>query len=92
MGALVGDPRANAHYMDLHKEDVAMRATACVKILHYDLRSRHVCSLPGAVVQLLSQSPHLNACTPKVSSILLPKAPVYPLQPPPPSPHFDSRL
>jgi hypothetical protein len=22
MGALAGDPRANAHYMELHKEDV----------------------------------------------------------------------
>jgi hypothetical protein len=25
MGALAGDPRANAHYMKLHKEDVARR-------------------------------------------------------------------
>jgi hypothetical protein len=25
MGALTGDPRANAHYMELHKEDVAWR-------------------------------------------------------------------
>jgi hypothetical protein len=25
MGALAGDPRANAHYMELHKEDVAWR-------------------------------------------------------------------
>jgi hypothetical protein len=29
MGALAGDPRANAHYMELHKEDVARRATPC---------------------------------------------------------------
>jgi hypothetical protein len=29
--------------------------------MHYDLRSHHVCSLPGVVVQLLFQSPHLNA-------------------------------
>jgi hypothetical protein len=27
MDALSGDPRANAHYMELHKEDVARRAT-----------------------------------------------------------------
>jgi hypothetical protein len=31
------------------------------KIMHYDLRSRRVCSLPGIVVQFLSQSPHLHA-------------------------------
>jgi hypothetical protein len=30
MGALAGDPRANAHYMELHNEDVARRATSCV--------------------------------------------------------------
>jgi hypothetical protein len=60
----------------------------CKNFMHYDLRSRHVCSLPGVVVQLLSQLPHLQACTPKVSSTLLIKAPVYP----PPSYPFDSRL
>jgi hypothetical protein len=27
MGALAGDPRANAHYMELHNENVARRAT-----------------------------------------------------------------
>ena len=26
MNALAGDPRANAHFMELHKEDVARRA------------------------------------------------------------------
>ena len=31
------------------------------KIMNYDLRSRHVFSLPGAVVHFLSQSPHLHA-------------------------------
>ena len=30
MGALAGDPRANAHYMELDNEDVARRATLCV--------------------------------------------------------------
>jgi hypothetical protein len=29
MDALAGDPRANAHCMELHKEDVARRATRC---------------------------------------------------------------
>jgi hypothetical protein len=29
MGALAGDPRANAQYMEVHKEDVARRATPC---------------------------------------------------------------
>jgi hypothetical protein len=78
MGALAGDPRANAHYMELHSESVARRATfmcfcartqlrrvrvdcICKNFMHYDLRSRHVCSLQSAVVQLLSQSPHLHA-------------------------------
>jgi hypothetical protein len=27
MGALAGDPRLNPHYMELHNEDVARRAT-----------------------------------------------------------------
>jgi hypothetical protein len=39
-----------------------------VKISHtYELLSRHVLSLLGVVVQLLPQSPHQRACTPKVS-------------------------
>jgi hypothetical protein len=33
----------------------------CKKIMRYELRFLHVCSLPDAVVQLLSQSPHLHA-------------------------------
>ena len=33
----------------------------CKSIMHYVLRSRHVCSLPGVVVHLHSQSPHLHA-------------------------------
>jgi hypothetical protein len=45
------------------------------KIVHYDLRSRHACSLPGAVVQLLSQSPHLHA---QGELDPLSKAPLYP--------------
>jgi hypothetical protein len=73
MNALAGDPRANSHYIQLHKEEVAnvflrMNTTApcsCGLIfkncIYYDSRTRHVCSLPGAVVQLLSQSPHLLA-------------------------------
>jgi hypothetical protein len=28
-GALAGDPRANAHYMELHNKNVARRATSC---------------------------------------------------------------
>jgi hypothetical protein len=30
MGALAGDPRENAHYMELHNEDVARRAAKAV--------------------------------------------------------------
>jgi hypothetical protein len=30
MDALAGDPRANVHYMEQHKEDVARRTTSCV--------------------------------------------------------------
>jgi hypothetical protein len=30
IGALAGDLRANAHYMELHKEEVVRRATPCV--------------------------------------------------------------
>jgi hypothetical protein len=95
MGALAGDPRANAQYMEVHEEDVARRETSlfCARIqlrrarvnrifknfTRSDLRSCHVFSLPGAVVQWLSQSLHLRSCTPKVSSAHLPKAFVYPL-------------
>jgi hypothetical protein len=51
------------------------------KIMHYDSRSRRVFSLPyAAVVQLLSQSPHVQA---KESFTRLPKIPVYPLHFPP---------
>jgi|AntAceMinimDraft_5_1070358.scaffolds.fasta_scaffold310342_1 hypothetical protein len=35
MGALAGDPRAIAHHMELHKEDVARRATSCVSAQEY---------------------------------------------------------
>jgi hypothetical protein len=35
MGALAGDPRANAHYMELDKEDVARRKTSCVSVQEY---------------------------------------------------------
>jgi hypothetical protein len=45
-------------------------------VTHYDLRFRHLCSLPGVAVQLLSQSPHL--VTPKVRSTRLLKAPLHP--------------
>jgi hypothetical protein len=71
VGALAGDPQANAHYMELNKQDVAKRAQECnsavcawiecEKIMHYDLRTRLLSSLPSAVVQLLSQSPHQHA-------------------------------
>jgi hypothetical protein len=33
--ALAGDPRANAHYMELHKEDVAWRGTSRVSAQEY---------------------------------------------------------
>jgi hypothetical protein len=35
MSALAGDPRANAHFMELHKEDVARRAASCVFAQEY---------------------------------------------------------
>jgi hypothetical protein len=35
MDALAGDPRANAHYIELHKEDVARRETSCVSAQEY---------------------------------------------------------
>ena len=35
MDALAGAPLANAHYMELHKEDVAWRATSCVSTQEY---------------------------------------------------------
>ena len=62
----------------------------CKNVMHYDLRSRRVCFLPGAVAQLLSRSPHLNADTRLHAQAELnpfPKDLVYPLHFP-----FDSRL
>jgi hypothetical protein len=35
MGALAGDPRANAHYIKIHKEDVARRIAPCVSTQEY---------------------------------------------------------
>jgi hypothetical protein len=35
MGALAGDSRANANYMELHKEDFARRTTSCVSVQEY---------------------------------------------------------
>jgi hypothetical protein len=35
MGALAGDSRANAHYMELHKEDVARSEISCVFAQEY---------------------------------------------------------
>ena len=59
--------------MQLHRVRVDF---ICENVTHYDLRFRHLCSLPSVAVQLLSQSPHL--VTPKVSSTRLPKAPLHP--------------
>jgi hypothetical protein len=47
----------------LRKNTAAPRARGLKlvkKITRYDSRSRHVCSLPGAVIQMLSQSLHLQ--------------------------------
>jgi hypothetical protein len=35
MDALAGDPRANTHYMELHKEEVDRRVTPCVSAQEY---------------------------------------------------------
>jgi hypothetical protein len=35
MDALAGDPRANAHYIELHNEDVARRASSCIFAQEY---------------------------------------------------------
>jgi hypothetical protein len=40
MGALVGDPRANANYMELHNEDVARRVTSFVSAQEYSCAVR----------------------------------------------------
>jgi hypothetical protein len=50
--------------------------------MHYDLRSRHVCFLPRAAVQLLSQSPYVHVkgeLHPLAQSFFIP-------------PSFDSRF
>jgi hypothetical protein len=59
----------------------------CIHFTHNEPRSCHVYSLPGAIAQLISKWPHIYACTPKLSSALLPKALAYPSTSP-----FDSRL
>jgi hypothetical protein len=97
LGALAGDPRANAHCMELHNEDVARRAT------QYASAQEQICTVRAWIVffffkctmlyalvtrapcQAPSSSCSLNrrTYTPKVSSTRLPKAPLYPLLSPP---------
>jgi hypothetical protein len=89
MGALADDPRANAHYMELHKEEVARRGTSCVSTQEY---SCAVCAgiafvkiswtMIYALVTCAPCQASLSSCsvnrrtyTPKVSSTRLPKAP-----------------
>jgi hypothetical protein len=40
ISALAGDPRANAHYMELYKEDVARRGTSCASAQKYSCAVR----------------------------------------------------
>jgi hypothetical protein len=42
MGALAGDPRANAHYMELGNEDVAGRVSSRVSAKKIQLRRERV--------------------------------------------------
>ena len=69
-------PREPHAFLHTNAAAPCARGFICENVTHYDLRFRHVCSLPGVAVQLLSQSPHL--VTPKVSSTRLPKAPLHP--------------
>jgi hypothetical protein len=96
MYALAGDPRANAHYMELHKEDVAWRETSCVSAQEHSCAVRAcivfvkiICAMSCALVtcapcQAPSSSCSLNrrTYTPKLSSTRLPKAPLYPFHSP----------
>jgi hypothetical protein len=92
MDALAGEPRANAHYMELHREDVARRGTSCASAHEY---SGAVCAsiqfvkVPRALIcalvtcspcQAPSSSCSLNCptYTPKVSSLRLSKASLAP--------------
>ena len=99
MNALAGDPRLNAHYMELHKEGVAWRAASCFSAQEYSCAVcacfefvKNSCTMIYALVtcalfQAPSSSRSLNrrTYTPKVSSTRLPKAPVCPL-------HFSLRF
>jgi hypothetical protein len=99
MNALAGDPRLNAHYIELHKEDVTWRAASCFSAQEYSFA---VCAcfafvnnsytmiyalVTCALFQAPSSSRSLNRrpYKPKVSSTRLPKAPVCPL-------HFSLRF
>jgi len=101
MGPLAGDPRANAHYIELHKEDVAWRATSCVSAQEY---SCAVCAWISFVKKLCTMICALIACAPcQASSSSCSQSPhlhdkglLHPLAqssfiPPSTSP-FDSRL
>jgi hypothetical protein len=101
MGALAGDPRANANYMELDKEGVARRVTSCVSTQEYSCAMcawivfvKVSCTMIYAPVtcapcQAPSSSCSLNrrTYTPKMSSARFPKAPYIPFTSP-----FDSRL
>jgi hypothetical protein len=75
MDALAGDPRANAHYMELHNEGVARRTTSCVSAQEYScavcawiecikIRTHVICSLVTcAPCQAPSSSCSLNRRT-----------------------------
>jgi hypothetical protein len=96
-GALAGVPRANAHYMELHKEEVTRRATTCASayecncvvcaLIEFFKKS---CTMIYDLVTCVPCQAPLSSCslnhrtyTPKVSSSRLPKALLYP--PPLPS-------
>jgi hypothetical protein len=96
MGALAGDPRANAHYMELHKEDVARRLTSCVcatenscALCAWIVISKLSCTITYALVTCVpcrasSSSSSLNRLTykSKVMSTRFLKSPLYPLHSP----------
>jgi hypothetical protein len=61
MDALAGDPRANAHYMELHKEEVARRGTSRVSAQEY---SCAMCAWIGFVKKSCTMIYALVTCAP----------------------------
>jgi hypothetical protein len=79
MGALAGDPRAKAHYMEMHEKDLARRPTSCVSAQEYN------CAVSAWIV-FVKKNMHHDLRSRHVCSL-----PVVVVQLPSQSPHLHAQ-